>query len=158
MLDLARLEAGQAVPRLAPLRLDLLLEEVAASTRVDSSTVTVHPSDAIVVEADYSLLRQAIENVTQNAARRARMVTVSARTEGREAVVEVVDDGPGFASDLLPDVFHRFRRGDTSDGSGSGLGLAIVRSIVEVHGGRAEARNRPEGGAELVLRLPCPKS
>jgi two-component system, OmpR family, sensor kinase len=157
MLDLARLEAGQAVPRRAPLRLDLLLEEVAASTRVDSAAVSVKPGDAIVVDADYALLRQAVENVTQNAARRARTVTLSARAEGRQAVVEVADDGPGFAPDLLPQVFHRFRRGDASDGEGSGLGLAIVRSIVEAHGGRAEASNRPEGGAAITLRLPRPK-
>ncbi|MGQ0804362.1 MAG: sensor histidine kinase [Actinomycetota bacterium] len=159
MLDLARLEAGQAVPRRAPLRLDLLIEEVAASVRADNTTVEVQPSDATVIDADYTLLRQAVTNVTENAARRAPTVRLAVRTEGREAVVEVVDDGPGFAPDLLPRVFDRFSRGDgTTDRNGSGIGLAIVRSVVEAHGGRAEAVNRPEGGAMIRLHLPRAKS
>lgn len=159
MLDLARLEAGQAVPRKAPLRLDLLVEEVAAGVRVDRTTVEVQPSDAVVVDADYALLRQAVDNVAQNAARRAPTVRLVVRTEGRDAVVEVSDDGPGFAPDLLPHVFQRFHRGDSAaDGNGSGIGLAIVRSVLEAHGGKAEACNRPEGGAVIRLRLPTARS
>jgi signal transduction histidine kinase len=155
MLELARLNAGQAVPRKAPLRLDLLVEEVAAVVSRDTVAVEVLPSEAIVVDADYSLMRQAVTNVAVNATRRAQTVTLSVRVDGRDAVVEVADDGPGFAPDLLPQVFDRYRRGSgAADGEGSGIGLAIVRSIVEAHGGRAEAMNRPEGGAVLRLRVP----
>ena len=80
------------------------------------------------------------------------------KTVGRVAVIEVGDDGPGFAPDLLPHVFERFH-GDRGHGSaGAGLGLAIVRHIVEAHGGSAEAANRPGGGAVVRLRLPLPAS
>jgi signal transduction histidine kinase len=65
--------------------------------------------------------------------------------------VEVIDDGPGFADDLLVHAFDRFRS-DTA--GGVGLGMAIVRRIVELHGGTADIRNRPEGGAVVRLRLP----
>jgi two-component system OmpR family sensor kinase len=159
LLELARLDAGQAVPRRAPLRLDLLLEEVAAAVATDSVSIEVQAGEPIVVEADYALLRQAIVNVATNAARRARTVTMSAHVAGREAVVEVADDGPGFAPELLPYVFERFRRGDAgADADGSGLGLAIVRSIVEAHDGRAEALNSPSGGATIRLHLPRPSA
>jgi signal transduction histidine kinase len=154
MLDLARLDAGQAVPRRAPLRIDLLLEEVAAGVHTPSA-VTVSPSEALVVDADYSLLRQAIDNVVQNAARRAPHVELSVSAVGKDAVVEISDDGPGFAPDLLPRVFDRYVRGDNrADRAGTGLGLAIVRSIVEAHGGRAEATNRPDTGALIRITLP----
>jgi signal transduction histidine kinase len=147
------------VPRRAPLRLDLLLEEVAAAVATDSVSIEVQAGEPIVVEADYALLRQAIVNVATNAARRARTVTMSAHVAGREAVVEVADDGPGFAPELLPYVFERFRRGDAgADADGSGLGLAIVRSIVEAHDGRAEALNSPSGGATIRLHLPRPSA
>lgn len=157
MLDLARLDAGHTVPRRTPLRLDLLVEEVAAGVDAEAEgvTVEVRPSDATVIDADYTLLRKAVANVAQNAARRAATVHLSVVTEGGYAVVEVADDGPGFAPDLLPRVFDRFSRGERAgDRGGSGIGLAIVRSVVEAHGGRAEAANRPEGGAVLRLHLP----
>lgn len=151
LLDLARLEDGRSALRLAPLRLDLLLEEVAALP-TGATDVVARPGEPIVVEADYPLLRQAVENVVNNAAGRAREVTLSSRVRGRDAVIEIADDGPGFPPDVLPDVFDRFRRGD---GAGTGLGLAIVRSIVEAHAGRVAARNRAEGGAVVELSLPA---
>lgn len=67
LLELARLEAGQAALRLAPLRLDLLAEEVAASIRVDGVTLEAGESGALVVDADYGLLRQPIEALPSNA-------------------------------------------------------------------------------------------
>ena len=88
LLDLARLESGQAIPRLAPLRLDLLAEELAASTRVDDCEVVADPSVvAVVVDADMALLRQAIDNVVRNAARRAPNVRLgdARRRTGRGA-------------------------------------------------------------------------
>jgi signal transduction histidine kinase len=70
MLDLVRLNTGQAIPRLAPLRLDLLAEEVAASIRPEGAEVVAEPSDPVVVDADMALLRQAIDNLVRNAALR----------------------------------------------------------------------------------------
>ncbi|MFQ5557255.1 MAG: sensor histidine kinase [Acidimicrobiales bacterium] len=152
LLELARLEAGQARPRLAPLRLDLLAEEVGAGIRMDGVTVEARPGEALVVGADYALLRQAVDTLARNAVARASNVWITVAPYERWAVLDVVDDGPGFDPELLPHVFDRFRRGDT--GGSSGLGLAIARSIVEAHGGRIEAANRPEGGAFVRVMLP----
>ncbi|MEZ5251740.1 MAG: HAMP domain-containing sensor histidine kinase [Ilumatobacteraceae bacterium] len=71
MLDLVRFESGQTMPRVGPLRLDLLAEEIAAAVRPDDAEIVAEPSDPVVVAADMALLRQAIENVQQRAARRA---------------------------------------------------------------------------------------
>lgn len=152
LLEFARLEAGQAAPRLAPLRLDLLVEEVAASIRVDQTTIEALPCEAVVVEADYNLVRQVIDNITRNAAARADKVTLSTGLETTEARIEIADDGPGFDEGIIDHVFERFRRGDRS--GGVGLGMAIARTIVELHGGRCEASNRDEGGALVTVRLP----
>lgn len=152
LLELARIDSGQFAPRLAPLRLDLLVEEVVAGVRVEGCDIVADTTRSITVDADYALLHHAVENIVRNAAARATDVTVAARVEGKDAVVEVTDNGPGFAAELLPEVFERFRRGD-SRGS-SGLGLAIARSLVEAHKGRAEAANSESGGAIVRLRLP----
>lgn len=157
LLDLARLESGQAIPRLAPLRLDLLAEEVAASIRVDGCEVTAdEASAAVVVDADMALLRQAIDNVVRNAARRAPNVRLSTAVEGRDGVLTVSDDGPGFDPNVLPHVFDRFRRGDSR--GEVGLGLALVQAILAAHGGAAGAANRPDGGAVVTLRVPLTRA
>lgn len=152
LLELARLDAGQAQPRLAPLRLDLLLEEVAAGIRLDTATVSANVGEAIVVDADYGLFRQVIETLARNGAARATEVVLHASVSGNEARVEIVDNGPGFDESVLPFVFDRFRRGD-SLGS-SGLGMAIAKKIVESHGGSIEAGNGDTHGAIVTILTP----
>jgi two-component system, OmpR family, sensor kinase len=153
LLDLARFDSGQVIPRLAPLRLDLLAEEVAASIRTDDCTIIAEPgAEAVVVDADMALLRQAVDNVVSNAVRRATSVRLTTRIEGRDGIIEISDDGPGFDEAVLSQVFDRNRRGDTR--GNAGIGLAIVQSIVAAHGGAAEAANLPAGGAVVRLRVP----
>lgn len=73
--------------------------------------------------------------------------------EGGPAVeIRVGDTGPGLPEAVLAQLFHPFV---TAKKDGTGLGLWISRGIVERYGGRISGRNRPEGGAEFVLRLPC---
>ena len=73
------------------------------------------------------------------------------------AVISVSDSGPGFPPGFIDHAFERFRRADEArnrEGGGTGLGLAIVDAIARAHSGRAEARNRPEGGATVSLTIP----
>ena len=84
-----------------------------------------------------------------------RATKVFLRTEnvGNEAVIVVADNGTGFPEALLGTAaFERFLRGD-SKGS-TGLGLAIAARIVALHGGRCEAANATDGGAEVRFFLP----
>lgn len=152
LLDLVRFDTGQAIPRLAPLRLDLLAEEVAAAVRPEQGTVTAAPGEPAVVDADMALLRQAIDNLVRNATRRADLVELTTTLTRHDAVLEVTDNGPGFDPAVLPRVFDRYARGDRR--GEVGMGLAIVKAIVTAHGGTIEAENRAGGGALVRLRIP----
>lgn len=155
MLDLVRFETGQAVPRSAPLRLDLLAEEIAAAVRPESVEVIAEPADSVVVDGDMALLRQAVENVVRNAARRSQRVELLTTCEKGDGVISVVDNGPGFDPAVLPKVFERYQRGDRK--GEAGIGLAIVKAIAVAHGGTVEARNNDGGGATVAIRVPLTK-
>jgi signal transduction histidine kinase len=152
LLELARLDAGQAQPRLAQLRVDLLLEEVAAGIRVEGVNIRAEIGQPVVTEGDYLLLRQALENVTHNAAARSSNVVLTVSETSNDATLSVADDGPGFDAEVLHRVFDRWRRGDEL--GSSGLGMAIAKSIVSAHGGECSAHNRSGGGAEVLITIP----
>jgi signal transduction histidine kinase len=163
LLDLARFDAGQALPRLAPLRLDLLAEEIAATTRVEECDVHAEVSPSALVQADLILLRQAVDNIVRNAASRSHEVALRCRVRGRDVELIITDDGPGFAPEQLPYVFERYRRGDTR--GSLGLGLPIAASIVAAHGGSIEVvspviedRIGSNRGASVIIRLPVARA
>jgi two-component system, OmpR family, sensor kinase len=106
-------------------------------------------------------LHRLVRNLLENAVRHTPAKTtieLTARRDGDEALLEVVDDGPGLPAGMENQVFDRFVRGDgpadTSGGGGSGLGLAIVRAVAESHGGSVEAGRSTYGGARFSIRLP----
>jgi signal transduction histidine kinase len=115
---------------------------------------------SIVVEAgeasahlDPVRLRQAVENLVDNAIRHSPQgsdVHVTAGREDGRAWVRVEDEGPGFTPEMLKVAFEPFA-GGTADGAG--LGLAIVRTVAGSHGGDAVAENRPGGGASVTITL-----
>jgi signal transduction histidine kinase len=114
------------------------------------------------VLGDEALLRQALLNLVRNAAEAAGnqpfggRVTVSGtveQTAGRPVQrISISDNGPGIPAADLSRIFAPFY---TTKINGTGLGLAVVQKIVLQHGGSVEARNRPEGGAELIVWLPA---
>ncbi len=70
------------------------------------------------------------------------------------AVVRVIDEGPGVPESERELIFRRFWRRDRRRLGGAGLGLSIVRRVVEAHGGSISVTNRPEGGAVFSLSFP----
>jgi two-component system, OmpR family, sensor histidine kinase BaeS len=117
--------------------------------------VTLAPVEVV---GDRRRLEQVVRNLLTNAARFApegSTVEVTVRTLDTAAVLEVLDRGPGFPPDELPQVFERFWRGSGAVGTGgSGIGLAVVAEVVAAHGGTVTAGNRRGGGAQLTVRLP----
>jgi len=110
---------------------------------------------------DEALLRQALVNLTRNAAEAARQsdgparVRISGTLEDlggrRWQRICVSDNGPGIPERDLPKIFLPFY---TTKADGTGLGLAVVQKVALQHGGSIEARNRSEGGADFLLWLP----
>jgi two-component system, OmpR family, sensor kinase len=83
-------------------------------------------------------------------------VTLGVRRDGQDALLDVMDDGPGISQEHLSRVFERFYRADearTRTSGGTGLGLSIARWIVAVHGGTIDASSTPGGGATFRVRF-----
>ena len=112
------------------------------------------------VLADPSRIRQATLALLDNARRHAgqgRSVRVETMLCGPEAVIRVLDRGPGLTPLALERVFDRFWRAEESRsraGGGSGLGLSVVAAIANAHGGSARAKLREGGGAVFELAVP----
>jgi two-component system OmpR family sensor kinase len=162
LLLLARADAGR---RAATRELDLVaiangaIEEVqplAGDRRIESRLDGPLPLQGNPDEL-HRLIRNLLENAVRHTPERTT-VELTARRDGGEALLEVVDDGPGIPADMESQVFDRFVRGDgpadTAAGGGSGLGLAIVRAVAESHGGSVSAGRSTYGGARFSVRLP----
>jgi two-component system, NtrC family, sensor histidine kinase GlrK len=120
-------------------------------------------ADPATVEADPEKLRSIVDNLISNAVKftpAGGTITVCARELAGEAVIEVLDTGPGVPAEERESIFNLFFRGQTkADGSavrvkGSGLGLAIARELVEAHGGHIAVVG---GGAGGHFRVTLPR-
>jgi two-component system sensor histidine kinase KdpD len=107
---------------------------------------------------DSVLMAQVMVNVLDNALKYSPpggMIEVAARIRQQALEIEIADQGPGIPEEHLRQIFNKFFRVTRADGtSGTGLGLAISKGIVEAHGGKIRAENRPGGGTKIVFTLP----
>jgi two-component system sensor histidine kinase KdpD len=161
LLDLTRLESGALRAR----KEWHSVEEVvgAALTRLETQIGT-HPvdldlpEDLPLVPLDDVLMEQALFNLIDNAIKYSPgdgAIEITARVAEGWLKLEVADRGPGLPPGEETQIFEKFHRGEPhGERRGVGLGLTICRGIVEAHGGRIAARNRPGGGAVLSLELP----
>lgn len=106
--------------------------------------------DSIMIEQVFINL---LENVIKYTAG-GSPIDISARATDTEVIVDVADRGPGFRPEEVDHVFDRFYRAQPATHGGTGLGLAVCRAIVEAHGGRIWAENRPGGGAVFSFTIP----
>jgi two-component system, OmpR family, sensor kinase len=164
LLLLARSDESQLTARAAPAGLAALLGRSAdfARHRAASGGVILRVGcpPGLTANVDADLIRQAVDNLVDNALRFApagSQVDLVAAASGADVTITVADTGAGFPAEFLPHAFERFRRPDdgrSRAAGGAGLGLAIVAAIARAHGGKAVAGNRPAGGAEVTLQLP----
>ena len=172
LLLLARLDAGRSLRRDAVDLTRLVLDTVAdATARHPGHHWELDlPEEPVAVTGDDDRLHQVLTNLLANAGRHtpagtrvtvaltADALTADANTDAdtEGVTLTVTDDGPGIPAELLPGVFRRFTRGDTSRSratGSTGLGLAIVDAVVRAHGGRATVTSRP-GRTRFTLWLP----
>jgi two-component system sensor histidine kinase HydH len=112
------------------------------------------PAAPVRLSADRGLLARALGNLVRNARQCAppESVKVAWRRDGRDAVVEVMDGGPGIPAAERARIFEPFH---TTRRDGTGLGLTIAKEAVERHGGTIAVDEAPGGGARFRIRLPA---
>jgi signal transduction histidine kinase len=163
LLDVARLDYGLFRVTPALLKLVELVRASAQALETPANTIDVRVQSAgeILVLADATRIRQCVDNLIVNAveqspARGTVTVVISTETqhEGEYARVQVIDEGPGVAPEILPHIFERHSTSKGREG-GLGLGLFLAKRIAEVHGGELSVDSTPGQGARFVLSLPC---
>jgi two-component system OmpR family sensor kinase len=188
LLLLARLDAGRPLER-APVDLSRLAIDVTSDARAarrEHHWRLDLPSDPILVRGDEHRLHQVLANLMSNAGKHTpagSTVSVALRAQAAPEVdapvppdggrvergirpaaprveLSITDDGPGIPPELLPDLFERFTRADTSRardldaaGKSTGLGLAIVDAVVAAHAGSITVTSRP-GRTRFAIYLP----
>jgi len=156
LLDYQRALHAAASLELKTVVLDVLVAEAAhahaLAAQAKGLRLTLDAQSA-VLEADPEKLRSIVDNLISNAVKfspAGGTITVRARAQAGEAVIEVIDAGPGVAPEERESIFNLFFRGRTKAESGSikssGLGLAIARELVEAHGGRIAVVTEGRGG------------
>lgn len=162
LLDMTRIEAGavQLAKEWHPV--DEIVGAALARLEGQLSAHTINtrfPADLPLLLIDGVLLEQVVINLVENAAKYASpgtAIDLSGSVGDREVIVEVADRGPGIPSGEESRIFDKFYRAKSAGGGGVGLGLTICRGIIEAHGGRILAKNRPGGGALFRFTLPLP--
>lgn len=152
--SLQRLDLGDLVEQ------QLMLYGDAMALRRQGVEHDLQPDVAVIGQA--TLLSQLVRNLLDNAHRHCppgSQIRLRLWRRGRQACLELSDDGPGIAPEQLPRVFDRFWRGsaDRSDG-GNGMGLAIAARITEAHGGDIRVSSAPGQGSCFRVSLPLAPS
>ena len=165
-------DAGRLSIHRTPTSLQEIIDGIVETIGVQAEDAGLHllsdvEPDLPAIDVDSHRIEQVLLNLLANAIRHTPetgTIRIEARVREGEVEVSVCDTGPGIAPEDLPHIFDRFYRadearsgpaGDAREELGStGLGLPIAKALVEAHGGRIRAGNRPEGGACFHVALP----
>ena len=139
--------------------LNAIVSEVVEAEQKHHRTITFKENPSLSeVPVSMVAIKRVVTNMIENAIRYSDGdIEVETRVSSNKkfAMVVVNDHGPGIPESELETVFEPFKQGDAARGSeGSGLGLAIIKRIVDMHGGRVQLLNRPEGGLSAQIYLP----
>lgn len=165
LLDMSRIEGGALQPEKEWYPVDELLHDVLGRMRpfLQEREVTTGVTASLPpVELDYMMIDQVLTNLIENALRytpAGSPIEISVSTTTSELHVSVADRGPGIPPEDLERIFDKFYRvmGHAREVSGSGVGLAVCKGLIEAHGGRIWATNRPGGGSIFRFTLPLGK-
>ena len=167
LLDVARISRGLIAIKRDPVDLvGIVREAVEASTpRIDQAHHELSlalPDEPLLMSGDSVRLEQVVSNLLENATKYTppggQITLTLKRQQANEIMLTVRDTGIGLDPATQEAIFEPFTQVDRSlahSGGGLGLGLAVVRRILELHGGRIEARSAGLGtGTEFIVRLP----
>ena len=163
LLELSRLESGQAPLRLAPLNLNVVVTDIIGEFRLraERSGIELYtslPDRLPQALADETTFRRALVNLVDNSLKFTPVggqVHMSVAEEEDTIRVEVRDTGEGIPREHLPHIFERFYKVDRSRrDKGTGLGLAIVKHTVETHGGCVHAESEEGKGSVFSVSVP----
>jgi len=165
ILDIARMEAGNLKPNIAPIEaakfaaaafdgFKVLFSEKGVKFRLDH-----HAAPATTFKGDERLLRRVLENILSNAYKftpAGGTVEMGVRAEKGSVSFYVSDTGPGIPEGQRTAVFEKYKQLNNSEGErqGFGLGLAISKKIVEMHKGTIRVEAGASGGSRFVFALP----
>jgi signal transduction histidine kinase len=163
LFELARIDAGVLTLELRRTPVAPLVASALRVLRPEAEARGIALSAEVDERMEARLAPEKIERVLCNLVTNALRHTpsdgsIAVRVERRESnlLLSVEDSGEGLPAEAPARMFERFWRADRArSGSGAGLGLAIARGLVEAHGGRIWAENRPQGGACVSFTLPA---
>ena len=167
LLDISRITNGKLFLQRERVSMAVILDAALEATdglmRQREHELTVVPiADTMYVDGDPTRLVQIFTNLFTNAAKYTEIrgtIVVTAVRDGSDVVVSVSDSGIGIPSHLTRQIFEMFSQVDRAlekTTGGLGIGLALVKGLVEMHGGRIEARSDGQGqGSEFLVWLPA---
>ncbi|WP_337581937.1 HAMP domain-containing sensor histidine kinase [Phascolarctobacterium faecium] len=140
---------------------EMVAEEAQGLAESKAVTLTAEIEPGILVKADQTLLMRIWLNLLTNAVKYGRQqgqIWLTLKSDGKNAVGTVRDDGIGISAAELPKIWKRFYRVNTArssgDDSGTGLGLAMVKWMVESHGGTVSAVSTLGAGSTFSFTIP----
>ncbi|MEO8275390.1 MAG: CHASE3 domain-containing protein [Thermoanaerobaculia bacterium] len=166
LLDVARISRGKLALRRSRIDLRTALDQAIEASRPlckenEQALEIEIPERPLFVDGDATRITQAIGNLLSNACKfsqRGGRIRLTVGIEQGHAIVSIRDDGVGIAAEHLSRLFDMFSQVDTSlerTQGGLGIGLNLVKQLVEMHGGRVEARSAGLGhGSEFIVHFP----
>ena len=166
LMDISRINQGKIELRKEHVSLGAVIASAVETSRplieqMGHEFTVVMPKPSIIVDADSTRLAQVFMNLLTNSAKyseRGGHIWLTVERQGSDVVVSVRDTGIGIPADKLTSIFDMFSQVDRSlekSQGGLGIGLSLVKRLVEMHGGRIEAKSDgPVRGSEFVVRLP----
>jgi signal transduction histidine kinase len=164
VLDLARIESGRVILEKGSCDLTSIIKRATQSVvmQAEAKTITLAvdmPAESIVATVDADRMQQVLINLLGNAVKftpDGGAITLRARVENGDVVIDVADTGLGIPADDIPRLFEKFFRVHRPglDIRGTGLGLAIAKHSVELHGGTLTVRSEEHKGSTFTIRFP----
>jgi two-component system, NtrC family, sensor histidine kinase KinB len=162
LTDLSRIESGEVAPRLAPVKIEDVVQSAVETFRLraeakDQSLKTDIAPELPALEADAEQIKRVLDNLLSNAIRntpRGGEIRITAARREDYLSVSVADTGHGIPPEHLTRLFHRFLSVPGAKAGSTGLGLAISKRLVEAHGGQISAQSEVGRGTTITFTLP----